>query len=136
MNKNLKLIIGVIILVAAIIAAFFVYRSFKPKAQQGSKGYTIEVVDNNGETKTYEGRTDAEFLKQVMDELAKDSDFSYEGEDSEFGLFIQSVNGLKADYETDGAYWAIYVNGEYGSYGADSQPVADGDTFRFAYEKA
>ena len=41
-----------------------------------------------------------------------------------------------SDYAEDGAYWAIYVNGAYGEYGADSQPVADGDAFSFIYESA
>ena len=68
-----------------------------------------------------------------MDELKEDG-FTYEGSDSDYGLFINSINGLEANYDTDGAYWAIYVNGDYGQYGADSQPVADGDSFGFVYE--
>ena len=55
------------------------------------------------------------------------------GSDSEYGLFITSINGITAD-GSDGAYWSIYVNGEYGQYGADSQPVNDGDAFSFRYE--
>jgi len=66
--------------------------------------------------------------------MKKDGDFTYEGSTSEYGLYIISINGLTPDYEKDGAYWSIYVNGEYGQYGADAQPVADGDTYRFAYE--
>ncbi|MBR4445115.1 MAG: DUF4430 domain-containing protein, partial [Solobacterium sp.] len=60
---------------------------------------------------------------------------TYEASTSEYGLFINAVNGLTADYDKDGAYWAIYVNGEYGSYGADQQPVTDKDTYSFVYEK-
>ena len=69
-----------------------------------------------------------------MDELSENEDFSYEGSDGDYGLYIDTINGLTADYATDGAYWSIYVNGEYGSYGADSQPVTDGDTYQFVYE--
>jgi len=51
------------------------------------------------------------------------------------GLYITTVNGVTADFDKDGAYWSIMVNGEYGQYGADSQPVADGDEFQLVYTK-
>ena len=38
-----------------------------------------------------------------------------------------------SDYAVDGAYWSIYVNGEYGNYSADQQPVADGDVYGLVY---
>ena len=76
----------------------------------------------------------APYLKEAMDELAARTDFTFDGSDGEYGFFIESVNGLKAVYEEDNAYWAIYVNGEYGQYGADQQPVTDGDVYRLAYE--
>ena len=71
-----------------------------------------------------------------MDELKGTSDFTYEASDSGYGLFVNSVNGVTADYSTTGTYWAIYVNGEYGQYGIDQQPVNDGDVFRLAVESA
>ena len=83
-----------------------------------------------------EGTTDAEYLKEVMDELTENDEFTYEGTDSDYGIMINTINGVTADYNVDGAYWAIYVNGEYGQYGADTQPVADGDAFQFVYETA
>ena len=69
-----------------------------------------------------------------MDEAAEKTDFSYEGEEGDYGLYIETVNGLTADYDADGAYWAVYVNGEYGQNSVDLQPVADGDTYRLSYE--
>ena len=69
-----------------------------------------------------------------MDELVKTTDFTYEASKSEYGLYIEAINGLKADYTADGAYWAIYVNGEYGQYGADQQPVNSGDKYSLVYE--
>ncbi len=96
----------------------------------------MEVINDKGETTSYEGRTDQEYLRGIMDELAAANGFSYDGEDGEYGLYIKTINGVTADYDTDGAYWSIMVNGEYGQYGADSQPVADGDAFQFVYTKA
>lgn len=136
MNKNKKIIAAVVAVIAVIVVFLGVYKVFGPKAQTGEKAYTVEVTAADGSTKTYEGRTDAEYLSGLMDELQEAGDFSYEGTSSDYGLFITAINGETADYDKDGAYWAIYVNGEYGQYGADQQPVADGDSFRFAYESS
>ena len=51
-------------------------------------------------------------------------------------FFVTQVNGLRADYTLDGAYWSFYINGEYCMEGVDSQPIADGDAFTIQYELA
>jgi len=133
-NKT-GLIIGLIcalVVIAGVFAA--IYFINKPKAQEGTKAYTVAVVDKDGNSKDYSGKTDAEFLRGLMDELVAGGDFSYSGDDSEYGIYINTINGITADYEADQAYWAIYVNDEYGMYGADTQPVNDGDSFKFVYE--
>ena len=135
MQKNRKWVLTICAIAAAILLMGGIYTAFGPKASAGAKAYTLEVVDDQAVSKTYEGRTDSAYLREVLDELAAQGDFSYEASDGEYGLYIEAVNGLEADYSRDGAYWAIYVNGEYGQYGADSQPVADGDAFRLVYEK-
>ena len=81
------------------------------QAQKGAKAYTFTVVGKDGSSKDYAGRTDAAYLKDLMDDMTKNGDFN-----------------------TDASYWAIYVNGEYGSYGVSEQPVNDGDSFKFVYE--
>lgn len=134
MKKNQKIIISVVVVVALIAVLLGVYTFFKPKATTGSKEYTVSVVDAEGTTVTYNGTTDAEYLSELMDELVEEGDFSYVGEAGEYGLYITTINGITADYATDAAYWSIYVNGEYGQYGADSQPVTDGDEYSFVYE--
>ncbi len=134
MKKSVKIIIALVAVLAVIGIFFGIYQANKPKAEEGTKAYTVEVKDADGNVKTYTGKTDAEFLRDLMDELTAKGDFSYTGSDGDYGLYIESINGITADYDTDGAYWSIYVNGEYGMYGADQQPVADQDTFTFAYE--
>ena len=131
---NRKLIWAAILL--AVVAAVFaiVYRNNRPAPQEGTKAYSLTVVDDMGAEKSYSGKTDAEFLSGLMDELKAAGDFTYEASESDYGLFIESVNGLAANYDANGSYWAIYVNGEYGMYGADSQPVADSDSFSLVYE--
>lgn len=118
---------AVVVVLALLIVA---YHAFGAKTSQGAKHITVEVVDDMGDITSYDVRTDAEYLRQALEET---EDLLVEGTESDYGLMIETVNGLTADYAADGAYWAIYVNGEYGNYGVDQQPVTDGDAYRLEY---
>ena len=159
MKKNKTgLIIGLIALVAVIAVMIVVYNLNRPKPQpapetpavennvadteaepapsndaEGSKHITIEVTGADGKTTAYELATDAEYLRQAMDEA---EGLTYSGTESDFGMMVEVVNDEQAIYAEDNAYWAIYVNGEYGNYGIDSQPVNDGDVYSLVYEAA
>lgn len=136
-NKNTgKIVVGILGIVLLIGIFLGVYHFFGPKALAGEKAYTLTVVDDKGNTKEYEVTTDAEYLGQALEELQKRDDFTMEGEEGDYGFFLTSVNGLQAVYDTDGAYWAVYVNDEYAQNGVDSQPVNDQDAFSLVYETA
>ena len=132
-NKKTGIIIGVVALVALIAVLAVVFFFNRPTAAAGGKNITIEVTGSEGTTTSYEVSTDAEFLRQAMDET---EGLTYSGPESEFGMMVEVVNGEQAIYADDNAYWAFYVNGEYGNYGIDSQPVTDGDTYSIVYEAA
>ena len=89
---------------------------------EGSVKFTFIVVDADG--------NDKETVGDALLELNL-----IEGDDSEYGLYVKTVNGITADYDTDQTYWAFYVNGEYASTGVDSTPVNEGDTYEFKVEK-
>ncbi len=59
-----------------------------------------------------------------------------DGEDGDFGLFISHVNGIRAVYEKDGAYWGFFQGGEYMMTGVDTTPIADGDSYELVYTEA
>lgn len=129
---NKKTLLGVVALVVVIGLMAVAYAVFGPKAVEGAKEITIEVIDNNGESSVYKLCTDAQYLRQAMEE-ASSKGLTFEGDETEYGLTLMSVNGVTADFNVDGAYWSIMVNGEYGMYGAESQPVVDGDAFQLVY---
>lgn len=132
MKKKTK-IIGVIVAVVVLIAVMAgLYLHFGPKTQEGAKAVTIEVVDDKGASTEYKVHTDAEYLIDAMKD-AESEGMTFDGTESEYGLALETINDLTADFNKDGAYWAIYVNGEYGNFGVDEQPVADGDEFKFEY---
>ena len=136
-NNSKKILIGGVILVVLIAVFAICYNLFGAKATVGSKSVVIEVVDSTGSTTSYDVNTDAEYLKGAMDELAEaDDSFTFSGLEGDYGMMIEKINGEQAIYDQDNAYWALYVNGEYGQYSADQQPVTDGDTYTWTYEKA
>ena len=130
MKSNVKKILGVaaVVLIVAILGVMYFLFSEKPVA--GSKAITIEVVNSASVSKVYELKTDAEFLRQAMEEA---EGLTFSGTESEYGLLTNEVNGEIASFDVNGAYWSFYVNGEYCNYGIDTQPVEDGDAFKIAY---
>ena len=135
-NKR-KIFVGGIILVALMVTFGVVYFMNRTVPQTGSKNIVVEVTKESGATEEYKLSTDAEYLRIAMDELvAQGSGFSYDGTDGEYGIMIEYINGERASYTEDNAYWALYVNGEYGQNGCDTQPVMDGDVYAWKYEKA
>lgn len=125
-NKILKLA-GIVVLAVAMVFAFI---TFSEKPVEGSKAITIEVVDDKQKSTVYELKTDALYLKGAMDEA---KGLTYDGADSTYGFSVHTINGVKADYNTDNAYWSFYVNDEYCNYGVDTQPVNDKDAFKIVY---
>lgn len=123
MNKKTVIaIVAFAVVIAAVIGAYF---AFAPKATEGSKSVTIEVVDDKGAGKEYSVKTDALYLSEAMTEAG----ISYEAEDT----YVNTINGITADYDKDKSYWAFYINDEYCNYGIFEQPVNDGDVFKIEY---
>lgn len=119
-------------LVLLAVALVLVYAVFGAKPVAGSKSITISVVNSKAETTTYSLKTDAEYLRQAMDEA---DGLTYTGTEGPYGIMISAINGETADFSVDGAYWSFNVNGEYCNYGIDQQPVNDGDAFSIVYAK-
>ena len=58
-----------------------------------------------------------------------------EGDQGAYGLYVKKVNGIRADYDKDGTYWALYKNGELCMSGVDTTEIADGEHYEFVYTK-
>lgn len=130
MKKNTKLILGIVALVVVIAALLGVYLATRPETSRGAKTFTVEVVHADGGSKTFTYHTDEEFLGVVLE-----TEGLIKGEMGPYGLTIFEVDGERAVWEENGAYWAIFVNGEYGMTGVDTTPVNDGDAFKLEYTR-
>lgn len=122
-------------LAAAVVVICLVVLTvlFAPKPQSGDKSITVTVTDSQGVDSVYEHSTDAEYLLEAVREI---EELELQGEEGDYGFFISAVNGITADYSVDRSYWAIYVNGEYGSYGIELQPIEDGGVYALVYERS
>lgn len=96
---------------------------------EGSKEFALTVTDKDGNETQFEIHTDKETVGEALQELNL-----IDGEEGEYGLFVKTVNGITADYDADGVYWAFYVNGEYAASGVDVTQITEGDSYALKVE--
>lgn len=97
---------------------------------EGNTVFPFSVVDKDGSETTFEIHTDKETVGEALLEVGLIA-----GDNSEYGLYVKTVNGITVDYDTDGMYWAFYVNGEYAMSGVDTTPITEGESYSFRVEK-
>jgi hypothetical protein len=96
---------------------------------EGERTTVLEVTALERKV-TFTVKTDKEMLGEALLEIGL-----IEGDMDTYGLYVKKVNGMRADYEKDGRYWALYIDGEYGLSGVDSVKIEEGVVYRFDYAK-
>ena len=129
MKKNTKILLAIVALAAVIGIFLGVYFAMRPEPEKGEKTITVTVVHKNGEEKTFTYHTDELYLDKVL--IAEGL---IEGYTDQYGFVIEKVDGEAAVWDTDSAYWALYVGEEYATTGISSTPVYDGSVFVLKYE--
>ena len=139
MNKTRKHNLLSLLLCAVLIAAMAL--SMMGCNEQPNKGdetttttaakvtFTLTVTDKDGNSETFTIATD----KATVGD-ARLAEGLIVGEEGAYGLYVKTVNGITADYDVDGTYWAFYVNGEYASTGVDQTAVTEGASYGFKEE--
>ena len=94
------------------------------EAEVAGVAFTVVVTDLDGTDTTFEYTSDAESVGAAL--LAEGL---IAGDESEYGLYVTTVNGITADWATENAYWAFYINGEYAQTGVDSTEITEGATY-------
>ena len=97
---------------------------------EGNTLFYFSVVDGEGNTTHFEIHTDETTVGAAL--LALNL---IEGEDGAYGLYVKKVNGIRADYDKDGTYWAFYENGDYALSGVDTTTVTAGASYAFKVTK-
>ncbi len=87
------------------------------------KTITLTVVHRDGAEKDFTIETAQDMLgAALLDEKL------IEGEDSQYGLFVTTVDGEAADAGKH-EFWSLTAAGEMLNTGVDSTPIADGEKF-------
>jgi len=128
--KNKKQLLALVALIAVVGILVGVWMMNRPETSEGTKDYTVTVVHSDGSEKVFRYTTDSEYLGDAL--LAEGL---IAGEEDQFGLTLITVDGEDALWDTDNAYWAVYIGEEYANTGISSTPVSDGGTFRLEYTK-
>ena len=91
--------------------------------------FTVIATDLDGKETTFEIKTDAATVGEALVEEGL-----IKGHDTEYGLYVDSVNGVALDWDKDGKYWAFYIDGEYAMTGVDATEITEGATYAFKPE--
>ena len=97
---------------------------------EGVTVFYFNVVDKDGNETKFEIHTDKTVVGEALLELGL-----IEGEEGAYGLYVKKVNGITADYNVDGTYWAFYEGDDYGMTGVDLTEIKAGATYAFKVSK-
>ena len=97
---------------------------------EGETRIILMVVDKDLNEAVFEIYTDETTVGDALLKLGL-----IEGEESEFGLYVKTVNGITADYDVDQTYWAFYIDGEMALSGVDATEVKRGTIYTLRVEE-
>ena len=96
---------------------------------EGATVFYFNVVDKDGKETKFEIHTDKTVVGEALLELGL-----IEGDMGDYGLYVKKVNGITADYDVDGTYWAFYIDGAYATSGVDTTHIVEGSTYTLKVE--
>lgn len=126
MSKTKKILaaVGLLVLVAAMVTAYFCLR---PEAQLGSKTVGLTVTHGDGSVAEFTMRTDAETLGDALDEIDL-----IVGEEGPYGIFVLAVDGESVDSAKE-EWWCFTKGGEMLMTGLDDTMIADGEQYEAVF---
>ena len=97
---------------------------------EGATQFKFSVTYADGKVDDFSVKTDKTTLGDALLEVGLIA-----GSESEYGLMVDTVNGVKVVWDTDKAYWALYIGEEYAQTGVSETPVTAGGEYSFRYTK-
>ena len=143
MNNNKRFLSLTFVLILAVFVTVFTCACGGEKADdnandsivpsvtevgQGAKSFSLEVI-NGAEKNAYLVKTDKTTVGDALLELGIIS-----GKADESGLFVETVNGVTANYIADGTYWAFYEGDNYAAKGITETEIAEAVSYSLRFE--
>ena len=141
MKRTLKLSTAILLVLATLLCfvacntvdatGVWENATYRRDVNLGKGQTTITLIVEVGEQSvTFTVKTDKATLADALTEHGIIS-----GEQTEYGLSVYTVNGMTANWNTDGAYWALYVGEEYAMTGVSFIEIKDGASYKFVYSR-
>lgn len=105
----------------------------------GEKTVIVTVITNDNSDNSDNSNNSVKFTLNTDKDTLGDALKEYgliEGENGAYGLYVKKVNGIRADYDSDKAYWAFFKDGSPLEAGVDSTQINSGDSFEIRYTPA
>lgn len=129
--RKMLSVIGVFVLIAAMALNFTgcssapTPKETAPETTSAENGtdsfkhtFTLTVVDLDGKETDLVVMTNREYVGEALLEEG-----IITGDMGDYGMYINTVNGIVADWDKDQTYWAFYIDGEYALTGVDTTPI-------------
>ncbi len=95
---------------------------------EGETKFSLTVTESDGTSADFLIYTDQTTVGDALLNLGFIS-----GEESQYGLYVDTVNGITVDNKT--AYWAFCINGEYAMTGVDSTKIEEDAQYTLTVEE-
>lgn len=97
----------------------------------GKNRFLLNIVDKDGKLSEFAINTDETTIGSALEKIGL-----IKGTEGAYGLYVTIVNGIKAEYETDGCYWAFYIGDDLATTGVDSVEIVEDTVYTFRVENA
>ena len=124
MKKTLSLML-VLVMILTLTAC-----STKKETATEAVSFKVIVTDLEGNESSFQYTSNA---ASVGDALVAEG--LVVGHQASYGLYVDSVNGIAADWDNDQTYWAFYINGEYATTGIGDTPITADTTYNLTLSK-
>ena len=97
---------------------------------EGDTVFYFNVIDKDGGVTKFEIHTNETKVGKALQNVQL-----IEGEEGAYGLYVKTVNGITADYDTDGTWWEFMVGEQSSMTGVDLTDIEAGATYAFRVSK-
>ncbi len=126
-KRLLTVFLAVLFIVLAVFTAGCNKADDSSSATLKTKEISVTIVFQDKREKVIDIETEAEYLADALFEkgLIKEDEYK--------SGFYTYIDGVRADYNEDKAWWCVTKGGEMTNKGMNDLPIADGDRFEITH---